>query len=153
MRCLLAIMWVSGLLASAAPVTADPSPPIFPATPAPKPTPESHYREGFDGQKKGDFRKAARGYEAAIKLRESYPEAWNGLGFALRQQGKFADAIKAYERALALRPDYSEALEYLGEAYVRMGRLDDARAVLTRLQPLDAEEAWKLQAAIDAKKP
>ncbi len=128
---------------------ADPSPPIFPAAPA---TAEQRYKDGFDAQKRGDFRRAAREYEAAIKLREAYPEAWNGLGFALRQQGKFPEAIRAYERALALRPDYAEALEYLGEAYVRLGRLDDARAVLKRLEPLDPEEARKLRAAIEVKK-
>jgi Tfp pilus assembly protein PilF len=144
------VLLVCGSVLSAAAVAwADPTPPA--AAPAPA-TAEQRYKDGFDAQARGDFGRAAREYEAAIRLREAYPEAWNGLGFALRQQGKYPEAIRAYQRALALRPGYAEALEYLGEAYVRLGRLDDARGVLQRLLPLDADEGRKLQAAIDAKK-
>src|SRR5262245_43872570 len=113
---------------------------------------ERSYQEGLDAQKKKDWRRASQAYDAAIKQREAFPEAWNGLGYALRQQGKYADAIKAYDRALALRPNYAEALEYLGEAYVKMGKLDEARAVLGRLEPLDKKEAAELRAAIDKAK-
>ncbi len=91
---------------------------------------ERFFQEGLDAQKKKDWRRAVQSYEAAIKQREAFPEAWNGLGFSLRQQGKYPEAVKAYDRALKLRPDYAEALEYLGEAYVKMGKLDEARAVL-----------------------
>lgn len=131
-------------------VQADPSPPFgLPAAPAPVRTAEQLYNQGLEHQKRGDFARAAAAYRDAIRLREVFPEAWNGLGYALRQQGRYPDAVKAYERALALRPDYAEALEYLGEAYVRMGRLDDARAVLRRLEPLDQDEAAKLRASIE----
>jgi tetratricopeptide (TPR) repeat protein len=110
---------------------------------------ERFFQEGLDAQKKKDWRRAAQAYEAAIKQREAFPEAWNGLGFSLRQQGRYPEAVKAYDRALKLRPDYAEALEYLGEAYVKMGKLDEARAVLGRLEPLDKKEAAELRAAID----
>ena len=96
---------------------------------------------------------AVQAYEAAVKEREAFPEAWNGLGFSLRQQGKYRRRrSRAYDRALKLRPDYAEALEYLGEAYVKMGKLDEARAVLGRLEPLDKKEAAELRAAIDKAK-
>ena len=114
--------------------------------------PSGFFQEGLDAQKKKDWRRAAQAYEAAIKQREAFPEAWNGLGFSLRQQGKYPEAVKAYDRALKLRPDYAEALEYLGEAYVKMGKLDEARAVLGRLEPLDKKEAAELRAAIDKAK-
>ncbi len=149
MRLVPVLVFAVLLVLPASPLMADPSPPAFPAAAS---TAEVRYKDGFDAQQRGDFRRAAREYEAAIKLREAYPEAWNGLGFALRQQGRFPEAIRAYERALALRPEYAEALEYLGEAYVKLGRLDDARRVLSRLAPLDEEEARKLRAAIEAKK-
>lgn len=130
---------------------ADLSPPVFtPAAPAP--TAEQHYNEGLEHAKRGNWLRATWAYEAAIKRREAFPEAWNGLGYALRQRGKYADAVKAYDRALALRPDYAEALEYLGEAYVRMGKLEEARRILSRLEPLDSDEARKLRAAIEGKK-
>ena len=145
----IAVAWWAVVVGAPGLALADPSPPIFPVAPA---TAEQRYKDGFDAQKRGDFRRAVREYEAAIKLREAYPEAWNGLGFALRRQGRGPEAIRAYERALALKPDYAEALEYLGEAYVQLGKLDDARKVLSRLEPLDQEEARKLRAAIEAKK-
>jgi tetratricopeptide (TPR) repeat protein len=142
-----------GVALAASASVADMSPPTpVPAAPPPAVTAESHYNQGLEAHKRGDFARAARAFEAAIKIRAAFPEAWNGLGFALRQQKKYPEAVNAYERALGLRPNYVEALEYLGEAYVQMGKLDDARRVLSRLEPLDRDEAGKLRAAIDAKK-
>jgi tetratricopeptide (TPR) repeat protein len=147
------IGWATGvwLVCLAAVAGADGPTPAAPPPGVPT-SAERHFQEGLDAQKKKDGRRAAQAYEAAVKQREAFPEAWNGLGYSLRQQGKYADAIKAYDRALKLRPDYTEALEYLGEAYVKMGKLDDARAVLGRLEPLDPKEAAELRAAIDKAK-
>ena len=141
----------AGLLLLGATAWADGPTPATAPPPGP-PSAERHFQEGLDAQKKKDWRRASQSYEAAVKQREAFPEAWNGLGYSLRQQGKYAEAIKAYDRALKLRPDYAEALEYLGEAYVKMGKLDDARAVLGRLEPLDKKEAAELRAAIDKAK-
>jgi tetratricopeptide (TPR) repeat protein len=138
------------MLAAATACADGPSPAVAP--PGVPPSAERHFQEGLDAQQKKDWRRAAQAYEAAIKQREAFPEAWNGLGYSLRQQGKYPDAVKAYDRALALRPDYAEALEYLGEAYVKMGRLDDARAVLRKLEPLDKKEAAALRATIEKAK-
>jgi tetratricopeptide (TPR) repeat protein len=142
------IRWVVGLwlLCLAGPMWADgPTPTAPPGVPT---SAERHFQEGLDAQKKKDWRRAAQAYEAAVKQREAFPEAWNGLGYSLRQQGKYADAIKAYDRALKLRPDYAEALEYLGEAYVKLGRMDDARRTLDRLRPLDPKLAQELAEVI-----
>lgn len=137
---LAATAWADGPTPAAAP----------PAAPPPAPSSaERHFQDGLAAQKKNEWRRAAEAYEAAIKQREAFPEAWNGLGYSLRQQGKYSEAIKAYDRALKLRPDYAEALEYLGEAYVKMGKVDDARAVLGRLESLDKKEAAELRAAIE----
>lgn len=147
-------LFTLGLLLVAGVAVADMSPPT--PVPAARPpaavTAESRYNEGLEAHKRGDYVGAVRAFEAAIKIRQAFPEAWNGLGFALRQQKKYPEAVKAYERALALRPHYVEALEYLGEAYVQMGKLEDARRVLGQLEPLDKEEAGKLRAAIEGKK-
>jgi len=143
----------AGVLLLAATAWADGPTPSTAPPPGGPPSAERHFQEGLDAQKKKDWRQASQAYEAAVKQRDAFPEAWNGLGYSLRQQGKYAEAIKAYERALKLRPDYAEALEYLGEAYVKMGKLDDARAVLARLEPLDKKEAAELRAAIDKAKP
>jgi len=136
-----------GLLCLGASAWADGPTPAAPPPGVPT-SAERLFQDGLDAQKKKDWRKASQSYEAAIKQREAFPEAWNGLGYSLRQQGKYPEAVKAYDRALKLRPDYAEALEYLGEAYVKMGKLDEARAVLARLEPLDKKEAAELREAI-----
>jgi tetratricopeptide (TPR) repeat protein len=141
----------AGLLWAAAIGWADGPTPAAPPPGVPV-SAERFFQQGLDAQKQKDWRKASQAYESAIKEREAFPEAWNGLGYSLRQQGKYQEAVKAYDRALKLRPDYAEALEYLGEAYVKMGKLDDARAVLGRLEPLDKKEAAELRAAIDKAK-
>jgi tetratricopeptide (TPR) repeat protein len=144
--------WVIGVWFALVAATAWADGPSPTATPPAVPSSaERHFQEGLDAQKKKDWRRAAQAYEAAVKQREAFPEAWNGLGYSLRQQGKYGDAIKAYDRALKLRPDYAEALEYLGEAYVQMGKRDDARAVLKRLEPLSKKEAAELRAVIEKK--
>jgi tetratricopeptide (TPR) repeat protein len=142
----------AGLLLLGAAAWGDGPTPATTPPPGP-PSAERHFQEGLDAQKKKEWRRASQAYEAAVKQRDAFPEAWNGLGYSLRQQGKYTDAIKAYERALKLRPEYAEALEYLGEAYVKMGKLDDARAVLGRLEPLDKKEAAELRSAIEKAKP
>jgi tetratricopeptide (TPR) repeat protein len=141
----------AGLLCVAVSAWADGPTPAAPPPGVPT-SAERLFQEGLDAQKKKDWRKASQSYEAAIKQREAFPEAWNGLGYSLRQQGKYPEAVKAYDRALKLRPDYAEALEYLGEAYVKMGKLDEARAVLARLEPLDKKEAAELREAIEKAK-
>jgi Flp pilus assembly protein TadD len=110
---------------------------------------EGHYQQGLVLARQQHWSAAETAHREALRLRPAFPEAWNGLGFALRQQGRYADSVRAYQEALRLRPDYPQALEYLGEAYVRLGRLDDAKAILTRLQPLDPEEARELAQAIE----
>jgi len=141
------------LLYLLAPVAWADGPTTSTAPPPGPPSAERHFQEGLDAQKKKDWRGASEAHEAAIKQRDAFPEAWNGLGYALRQQGKYAEAIRAYDRALKFRPNYAEALEYLGEAYVKTGKLDEARAVLNRLEPLDKKEAAELRAAIEKAKP
>jgi tetratricopeptide (TPR) repeat protein len=141
----------AGLLVLTATAMADGPSPAAPPPGVPS-SAERHFQEGLDAQRKKDWRRAAQAYEAALKEREAFPEAWNGLGYSLRHQGRYPEAIKAYDRALKLRPDYAEALEYLGEAYVQMGKLDEARAVLKRLEPLDPKEAAALRAVIEKKR-
>src|SRR5688572_7971003 len=85
----------------------------LPATPAV--TAESQLNEGLALARRQDWAAAERRYREAIRLRASFPEAWNGLGYALRKQGRYAESVQAYHEALRLRPSYPQALEYLGE--------------------------------------
>ena len=104
--------------------------------------------EGLALSQSGDWPAAEAKYRAALRADRSIPEAWNGLGHALKMQARYDAAIAAYDEALRLRPKYPQALEYLGETYVELGKLDEARAVLARLEPLDAQLATQLAGAI-----
>lgn len=117
-----------------------------------KVTAQMRYNEGeaFAREEKWPFAESA--YLEATKIKKDFPEAWNGLGHARKMQRKFPEALTAYQEALRLKPDFPQALEYLGETYVEMGRTDDARAMLAKLQPLDAGLAQKLSQAIDGKR-
>ena len=127
-------------------------PPASPG-PAPKVTPEARYNEAQDFAAGGAWAQAESAYRNATEMRADFPEAWNGLGHSLKMQRKYPEALEAYGRALALRPNYPEAIEYLGETYVAMGRAEDANAALAKLEPLDANLAGKLRAAISDGKP
>ncbi len=116
---------------------------------APAVSAQSRFNDGLALARTKDWAGAEHAYRDALRLDPAMPEGWNGLGFALRNQKKYPESIAAYEEALKRRPNYPQALEYLGEAYVQLGRLDEARAILARLQPLDAHEARELAQAIE----
>jgi tetratricopeptide (TPR) repeat protein len=126
--------------------------------PVPEPTPTDSpslsstaphlTNEGLALSQRGDWSAAEVKYRAALRADRSIPEAWNGLGHALKMQARYDAAIAAYDEALRLRPKYPQALEYLGETYVELGKLDQARAVLARLEPLDAGLAAQLSGSI-----
>jgi tetratricopeptide (TPR) repeat protein len=147
------------LVLSTLPVHANDSGPVSPpprwsappvrSAPAGK-TAEDRYNEGRGFTQSKQWGAAEDSYREAVRLRASFPEAWNGLGYALRHQKKYEESVRAYEEALRQRPNYAEALEYLGEAYVQMGKLEEARAVLDRLRPLDPKEAETLAQAISS---
>lgn len=112
------------------------------------PSAEERYNAGNAAADAKDWTKAETLYRLAVQAKPAFPEAWNGLGHSLKMQRRFADAVPAYRRALDLRPDFPQALEYLGEAYVEMGKGDEAKAVLVKLEPLDATLAKQLSQAI-----
>ena len=118
-----------------------------PAPVAPR-SAEAEYNKGLQAKAAKRYSDAIGSFQKAVDIKANYPEAWNELGFALRQTGKYAEAIKAYDEALRLRPNFPDALEYLGEAFVKMGKLDDAKAILARLNPVDAARAKELDQAI-----
>ena len=118
-----------------------------PAPVAPR-SAESEYNKGLEAKAAKRYPDAIASFRKAVDIKANYPEAWNELGFALRHNGQYPEAIKAYNEALRLRPNFPEALEYLGEAYVKMGKMDDAKAILVRLNPMDATRAKELDNAI-----
>ena len=98
----------------------------------------------------GQFKKAARAFESAVKAQPDFYEAYGSLGYALRRQGEYSEALEAYNRALSLNPNYPEAIEYRAEAYLGLNRPQDAQTEYSRLLILSPEHAGELLEAINS---
>jgi Flp pilus assembly protein TadD len=72
-------------------------------------------------------------YQAAIRLKPDYAEAYCNMGLCLRLLGQIDDSIAAYDRALELQPDEQTTLTNLIAAMRTKG---DANAAETHLRKL-----------------
>jgi protein O-mannosyl-transferase len=88
--------------------------------------PVVHYNLGLAFASKGDFDRAIEQYQAALKLRWDFVDAYYDLGLAFASKGDFDRAIEQYQAALRLKPDYLEAYNNLGLAFASKGNYDRA---------------------------
>ena len=75
---------------------------------------------------------------------------WNNLGVIRMRQGNLEGAVEAFQQAVALDPEDPTCLFNLGFGFWRAGKGSAAYEQLrelTRLNPLDAEAFWLLEAA------
>ena len=66
-------------------------------------------------------RRRAAQYQAALRLRPDYPEAWERAGVALTEQGRPADALPYLVKAVQLAPAWPEAQRRLGARLAASG--------------------------------
>ena len=85
---------------------------------------------------------ALREYQAALRQRPEYPDAWLRVGAVLIEQGKPAEAMPYLLQAIQLAPAWPEPQRRLALALQRQGRSEEARAAyqkLITLMPATAE--------------
>jgi superkiller protein 3 len=89
----------------------------------------------------GDYTKAKKISQKAIRLypNKSSPYFW--LGNALDDLGKKEEAIAAYRQAIKLQPDFAAAYNNLGNALDDLGKLEGAIAAYRKAIELDPKYA------------
>jgi tetratricopeptide (TPR) repeat protein len=102
-----------------------------------RPSAESYFNIGLANFYLKQYREAAEGYRAAIKL-DPYnsADAYYALGLVYRDWGKADDEIQAYKQAIKLRPDYTVAYERLGSRYLKSKKFNEAVEVFRQLAAL-----------------
>jgi tetratricopeptide (TPR) repeat protein len=76
---------------------------------------------------------ALREYQASLRQRPEYPDAWLHAGAVLIEQGKPAEAMPYLLQAIQLAPAWPEPQRRLALALQRQGRNEEARAVYQKL--------------------
>lgn len=75
-------------------------------------------------------------FEAALRQKEDFPEAWSGKANALRDLAAFEESVLAYGRAVELRPNFYEALANMGTLLQGLGHYKAAEEALARAAAL-----------------
>jgi tetratricopeptide (TPR) repeat protein len=106
----------------------------------------------------GNYEKAIRCYELAIRAKTDEAEAYKGLGQAYYQLGnneiaydveKISAAVTAFNQSLSLKPD-PEVCYLLGLSYLALYEKEDAQTAYRMLKATGSELAEKLAAKIAA---
>lgn len=110
------------------------------------------YDLGVAFSKQGDYPKAERAYQEAIRLDPTDAKAYNNLGVALARQEKYAEAEKAFREAVRLKRDFAAAYFNLGNAHLEQNQHGEAVQAFreaARLNPRDGEALKSLAATLD----
>ncbi len=110
-----------------------------------------HYLRGKVDLQQNDYVKASGEFQAALRVRPNYPEAWFLLGVARRAVLDDAGALNAFRRAAELSPHDFNVQYELGSEYLRQGKPREAVVCLKKaliIMPDDWGALYKLQRAL-----
>lgn len=112
---------------------------------------ERLYNDGIEAQKKGDYQRAIKLYQRALKAKPDFADALNNLGYSQRHIAKqYMDAaMKSYNSALRIQKNHQQALEYQGELFVWRGQLLKANENYNKLKRMNSPEATELKKYLD----
>ncbi len=119
-----------------------------------QPTPPGHYNLANLRSEQGELDQAAAHYQAALRLKPEFVEAWFNFGALESKRGSLEAAAKNYATALRFKPDYAPAHLSLGALLAGQGKLDEAIAhfqAALQTTPGNAEAHFNLAAALELK--
>jgi tetratricopeptide (TPR) repeat protein len=99
------------------------------------------YRGYVYGSIRDQPEEAIEDYEAAIKLKPDFIEAYNNLGNEYSNLGEYDLALEKYNKALEIDPDFASAYNNRGNVYRDLGEYDQAIADYDRAVQLDPDDA------------
>jgi type IV pilus assembly protein PilF len=82
---------------------------------------------GFAYYNKGDFEKAEKYYQEALKLQPKFPIALRGLGRTYLKRGEIAQAQQVLFEAISSEPDFTPAYIDLAKSYQMTGETEKAK--------------------------
>lgn len=107
------------------------------------------FKRAQDAHARGDYAQALSLYDAAIKVRPEFPEAFFQRGSALVSLARYPEAEKSFQRAMELRADWALPQAALGALLLRMNRPGEAEKYLERALTLEGENSIALMALAD----
>lgn len=110
-----------------------------------------YYDQGVEAQKQGDFQRAVKLYQKALRVKPDFADALNNMGYSLRSIAKqyMDEAMESYNKALRAQKNHEQALEYQGELYLWRGQLLKANENYKRLKGMNSREASELKGHLD----
>ena len=120
-----------------APPAPTPPPPTRVEAPPPQATAEAiepnlgeegYYKRGQELARNGDFARAIRYFDAAIRLDPKHADALNNRCWAHAVVGDLQAALSDCDQALLLRPRYADALDSRGLVHLKLGMPTNALA-------------------------
>jgi hypothetical protein len=107
--------------------------------------PAAYYKRGQLYAQRGDFPRAIRDFNEAIRLNPKDVEAFNNRCWARAILGQLQQALKDCNEALLLRPGYPDAHDSRGFVNLKVGQLSDAVAdydAALRINPNNASSLY-----------
>jgi tetratricopeptide (TPR) repeat protein len=107
-----------------------------------------------------EFERARTNYEAAIRLKPDFAEAYYGLGLTLGQLGDAAGSRQCLDKSLALRREKEEEARRVRAQFDSLGitrqsvartHTDVGRVYMRLGKAREAEQLWRRAAALDSK--
>lgn len=105
---------------------------------------ETHYQKGNSLAALGDMTAAIGAYEAAIRLKPDYADAYNNRGNALAMLNRLPEAIASFDRAVAAQPDAGNIYCNRGMAKNSAGQRAEACADWQKAQQMGYVQATRL---------
>jgi tetratricopeptide (TPR) repeat protein len=127
---------------------------LFRRSLAVRPNGAAHYNLANLLSQQDKLDEAQTHYEAALRLKPEFVEAWYNLGALQQKRGRLKEAAQDYAAALRVKPNHAEAHLSLGALLAGQKKFDEAIIhfrVAVQTAPDNADAHYNLAAALNAK--